>query len=172
MGKEGRERVYKGNKWGKGKIDHMAVEKGEPHPQHLHIYMDDCWGIIESNQPRRLGLRSSTSYKDPAESFNQILNDIHPRLKFTREIEENGGIAFLDVFVSRDNDGKLVTRIYRKPTNTNVILKPHSNHHSAVHIANFKGELCRKWGIGLSAPQLSRRNPFRSSQHNSRQLLN
>ena len=92
--------------------------------------------------PRRLGLRSSAAYIDPGESFNQTLNSIHPRLKFTREEKVDNSIAFLDTLITRHDDGKLSTKIYRKPTNTNIIIKPNSCHHPSTHAASFKGELC------------------------------
>ena len=41
--------------------------------------------------------------------------------QFTKEIEENGKIPFLDCLVTRDNN-KLTTTIYRKPTNTDRLL--------------------------------------------------
>ena len=37
-------------------------------------------------------------------------------IQFTKEIEENGKIPFLDCLVTRDNDNKLSTTVYRKPT--------------------------------------------------------
>ena len=42
------------------------------------------------------------------------------------EEEEDNAIAFLDVFVTRQNDGTFTTKIYRKPSNTNIGLKPQS----------------------------------------------
>ena len=70
-------------------------------------YFYDCWTVMQTNWLRLPGLRSSSNYKDPAESFNKILNGIHPRA----EVDES--IAILDVHLTR-NDGKLSTKIYRK----------------------------------------------------------
>ena len=41
--------------------------------------------------------------------------------KFTKEIEENGKLPFLDYLVSRDNN-ELRTTVYRKPTHTDRLL--------------------------------------------------
>ena len=54
------------------------------------------------------------------------INDIYEHLtrtciQFTKEIEENGKIPFLDCLVTRDNN-KLKTTIYRKPTHTDRLL--------------------------------------------------
>ena len=139
---------------------HTAETQQKPFPRLLQIYMDDCWGVIKTSPPRHPGLRSATNYVDPAESFNDILNSIHPRVKFTREPEENNSIAFLDVHVTRNDDGSLSTKIYRKPTNTNVLIKPHSNHDPAIHPASFKGEICRATRLCSTPEQVSREIEF------------
>ena len=93
---------------------------------------------------------------DPGESFNNTLNSVHPRLKFTREEENDSSIAFLDLFITRHENGSLSTKIYRKPTNTNVIIKPNSCHHPSTHAASFKGELCRARRLCSSPTQVKR----------------
>ena len=101
-----------------------AEEDDSPIPDNIFVYMDDCLCTITSRVYMRPGLRSNSSSTDPAESFNQCLNSVHPRVCFTREAEEDGKIAFLDVLAHRQENGELTTQIYRKPANTNVILKP------------------------------------------------
>ena len=101
-----------------------AKKRRIPIPRHVTIYMDDCWGLIQHPRP---GLRSSTSSpQDPAVEFNLRLNSIHERVQFTREEEEDNSIAFLDVLVTRKGDGRLASKIHRKPSNTNVTIKPQS----------------------------------------------
>ena len=56
-------------------------------------------------------------HKDEIDFLHEHLNKQNTYIQFTREIEENGKIPFLDCLVSRDNN-KLRTTIYRKPTNT------------------------------------------------------
>ena len=53
-------------------------------------------------------------------AFHKHLNEQNPDIQFTKEIEENGKIPFLDCLLIRDND-KLRTTVYRKPTHTDKI---------------------------------------------------
>ena len=48
------------------------------------------------------------------EPFHRHLNSIHPKIKFTKELEENRSLP-----VSRKEDGSLKFSLYRKPTHTN-----------------------------------------------------
>jgi hypothetical protein len=111
-------------------------------------------------RPRRPGLRSSSKIIDPGESFNQCLNSVHPRVKFTREEKEDNKIAFLDVLVSRGADGTILTQIYRKPSNTNILIKPNSCHDPKVHMASFKGEICRATHLCTSPSQTKKEIEF------------
>ena len=121
-------------------------------PRNIELYMDDIW-LIMNDPPRREGLRShNTDVRDPVTAFNDCLNAVHPRVQFTREIEENGSIPFLDVLISKQDDGTLETSIYRKPSNTNVCIKPQSCQEPKTSLASFKGELCRCYRI-CSTPE-------------------
>ena len=60
-------------------------------------------------------------HKDKIDTFHEHLNRQNPHIQFTKEIEENGKIPFLDCLVSRD-ENKLRTTIYRKPTHTDRLL--------------------------------------------------
>ena len=103
----------------------IATEKGLAIPRHLSIYMDDCWCTLEYQPaPRRPGLRSDNQRVDPAAAFNDCLNEVHPRVQFTREEEEDKSIAFLDVYLTRQDNGSISTRVYRKSSNTNITIKP------------------------------------------------
>ena len=84
-------------------------------PRNIELFMDDIWLFM--NDPPSRGLRSHNT-----DAFNDCLNAVHPRVQFTREIEENGSIPFLDVLISKQDDGTLETSIYRKPSNTNVCI--------------------------------------------------
>ena len=76
-------------------------------------YVDDVYGIMESNY---------------IEEFHQYLNTICDSIKFTREEEYEGALAFLDVLVTRTPEGSLQTTVFRKPTHTGRYL-PFSSHH-------------------------------------------
>ena len=63
----------------------------------------------------------TTVHKDKVNTFHKHLNTQNPHIQFTKEIEENSKIPFLDCLVSRD-ENKLQTTIYRKPTHTDRLL--------------------------------------------------
>ena len=71
-------------------------------PHHIFIYMDDCWCVLPYPSP---GLRSTTNNPiNPVADFNECHNSIHECVQFTRKEEENS-IAFLDVYVTRQDNG-------------------------------------------------------------------
>jgi len=84
---------------------------------------------------------------------------VHPRVQFTRE-EENGSIAFLDLLLTRQDNGTISTTVYRKPSNTNITIKPQSCQHPSTTIANFKGELCRAHRICSTQEALNKEIEF------------
>lgn len=55
----------------------------------------------------------------------QDINKLHPSLKFTIEQEENGTLPFLDMKIINDN-GKLTSTWYNKPTDTGLIMNYHA----------------------------------------------
>ena len=63
-------------------------------------------------------------------------------MQFTKEIEENGKIPFLDCLVSR-NENKLQTTIYRKPTHTDRLLEQ-SSYNPTSHKATTIQTLTRR----------------------------
>ena len=131
-------------------------------PRNIFVYMDDCWCTMV-RAPRRPGLRSTSEEqpeRNPVEDFNECLNAVHPRVQFTREEEEDNSIAFLDVFVTRHDDGTLSTRVYRKPSNTNICIKPHSCQDPKTSIASFKGELCRCYRLCSDPEQVKEEIKF------------
>jgi len=60
-------------------------------------------------------------HKDEIDYFHDHLNEQNTDIQFTKEIEENGKLPFLDCLVSCHNN-KLGTTVYRKPTHTNRFL--------------------------------------------------
>ena len=53
--------------------------------------------------------------KRQIENFYKYINTIHPKLKFTLEIEHNNSINFLDLTINKTNNTHTY-KIYRKPT--------------------------------------------------------
>jgi hypothetical protein len=59
--------------------------------------------------------------QDSLHEFLQYLNQQHSSIKFTMEQEHSGKLPFLDVLITRNQDGTLHHTIYRKPTHTNPL---------------------------------------------------
>ena len=74
--------------------------------------------------------------RDALEEFITYLDGIHPKIKFSREMETNNRISFLDVDLYRNNRGSFTTKVFRKKTHTNRYL----------HFESF-GPLCVKKGV-------------------------
>ena len=81
-------------------------------------------------------------HKDEIDTFHEHLNRQNPHIQFTKEIEENGKIPFLDCLVSRD-ENKLRTTIYRKPTHTDRLLDQ-SSYNPTSHKATTIQTLTRR----------------------------
>ena len=63
-------------------------------------YVDNCFIISDSAKVSSL--------------LFEKLNSLHKAIKFTKEIEENNQISFLEVLIKRI-DNKFITSIFRKP---------------------------------------------------------
>jgi len=63
----------------------------------------------------------TAAHKDEINDFHEHLNEQNADIQFTKEIEENAKISFLECLVTHDNN-KLRTTIYRKPTHTDRLL--------------------------------------------------
>ncbi len=60
-------------------------------------------------------------------AFITHLNSVHRTLKFTHEVSDSS-LSFLDTLIKKDQDGKLYTDLYSKPTDTHAYL-----HYSSCH---------------------------------------
>jgi len=58
---------------------------------------------------------------ETAEAFLSSLNESHPSVSFTMELGEHGKLTFLGMEIGKCN-GRLETRVYRKPTDTGLLL--------------------------------------------------
>ena len=70
-------------------------------------YVDDTFTLVE---------------KGKRDEIITSLNNFHPNIKFTHEIENQGTIAFLDVLLKKEDNGVVQTSVYRKPTNNSIYI--------------------------------------------------
>lgn len=90
-----------------------ALNSLSSQPKMLVKYVDDVFCIVTKNNIN--------------ETLN-ALNSFHCKLQFTLELENNNSLAYLDVLVVRNSDGKLNTDWFRKSTSSDRLLNYYSNH--------------------------------------------
>ena len=89
-------------------------------------------------------------HKDGIDDFHERLNRQNADIQFTKEIEENVKIPFLDCLVTRDNN-RLETTIYRKPTHTDRLLDQ-SSYNPTSHKATTIRTLTRRAQLVCDSP--------------------
>ncbi len=80
----------------------------------------------------------ATVKKDKTDDILQTINNTTKNIRFTKEEEQNNQLAFLDVLLTRTNDGTIHTQVYRKQTHTDQILNYNSNHPTQHKISCIK----------------------------------
>ena len=83
-----------------------SLVPAEEWPCLYNRFVDDCFGYHRD--------------VDESDRFLVTLNSLHPVLKFTREMESDGQLPFLDLKVQRGE--MFVTSVYRKPTFTGLYI--------------------------------------------------
>ncbi|KAI7815319.1 Serine protease [Rhyzopertha dominica] len=83
------------------------------------VYEDILVGVVSWGYPCAVG------YPDVYTRISSV------GIQFTMKMETNGALPFLDVMVTRKQDGTLGHRVYRKPTHTDRYLHADSHHHPA-----------------------------------------
>ena len=80
----------------------------------------------------------ATVKKDKTDDILQTINNTTKNIKFTKEEEHDNKLAFLDVLITRTDNGTLNTQVYRKKTHTDQILNYNSNHPTQHKISCIK----------------------------------
>jgi hypothetical protein len=99
-------------------FEQLAISTVSRKSTHWYRYVDDTFVVWRHG-------------KEELHDFLNHLNNIHPNIKFTMEVEQSQLLPFLDVLVSRRPDGSLGHRVYRKPMHTDLYLHAKSAHHPA-----------------------------------------
>ncbi|CAH3176056.1 unnamed protein product, partial [Porites evermanni] len=89
-------------------------------------------------------------HKDEIDDFHEHLNRQNADIQFTKEIEKDGKIPFLDCLFTRDNN-KLKTTICRKPTHTDRLLDQ-SSYNPTSHKATTIRTLTRRAQLVCDSP--------------------
>ncbi|KAK5639002.1 hypothetical protein RI129_011494 [Pyrocoelia pectoralis] len=96
-------------------FENKALSSYPLKPKCWYRYVDDTFVIWQH------GL-------DNLNDFLQHLNNIHPNITFTMEIEKQNQLPFLDILVTK-TEKEFSYTLFRKPTHTNRYLNAHSHHH-------------------------------------------
>ena len=88
-------------------LEETIVPTLQDHMPTWRRYVDDTFTIVK---------------KGKRDEVIASLNSFHPNIKFTHEVENEQQIAFLDVLLTKEENGKVQTSVYRKPTNNNIYI--------------------------------------------------
>ena len=94
---------------------------------------------------------------DAATEFLTSLIGIHPSLTFTMELPENAMIPFISIEII-ENGTKIETQIYRKATNTGLLLHFKSHTDKRYKVDLFKAMLHRAYGLSSQTDWLLMQN--------------
>ena len=95
-------------------LETRSLNTSQYPPSMWKRYVDDTLTIIK---------------KDHKDTFLDHINSIDPSIKFTSEDpKEDGSISFLDILIIPEENGKLNSTVYRKPTHTDMYLHWDSHH--------------------------------------------
>ncbi|XP_072182283.1 uncharacterized protein [Diadema setosum] len=86
-------------------------------PSHWFRYVDDTWVKIKTSE---------------LEAFFTHINNCDPCINFTVETAKDKQLAFLDCLITIQDDGTLLTSVFRKATHTDQYLL-FDSHHPLIH---------------------------------------
>ena len=98
-------------------LEQRALSTSLVQPRFWKRYVDDVCAAVKP------GL---------VQTLQDHLNNVKPSMQFTVERETNQEIAFLDVSLCRQDNGQLVNKVHRKPTDTKSYLA-FELHHPIAH---------------------------------------
>ena len=107
---------------------------------HWKRYVDDTFAFIKPGT---------------ADEIQHVLNSFHEKIKFTYEYEQSNTISFLDVLVTRSNDGTLQTSVYRKQTHTDVYLNWNAHAPTTWKISTIRSLVKRAFSISSTETALN-----------------
>ena len=157
---------YNGNFY--SQIEGLSMGKSTSSPL-SDIYMEEFEAHVNANYPtgdnntspkdiilfwyRKADDTITAIRNDHIDTFHTYLNSIHPAIKWTKEVEQNGRIAMLDVQLIRNSNGSIDFDVYRKPTHTNQYI-PFDSHQPLAHKLSTVHSLTRRATLIPSTEEL------------------
>ena len=102
-------------------------------------YVDDTFTVLNEEE---------------IENIKILLNNFHPNIKFTHEVEVDNSISFLDVKVTRDIDNNFSTCVYRKQTDTSIYVHWRAHAPKTWKLGTLKGLFRRAFLVSSSDTNL------------------
>lgn len=124
-----------------------------------NIYISNMEEQIKNNNKNNLFPRIWARYVDDifvvikeryVDQLTNLLNNYHPKIKFTFEKESNNSLPFLDVLISKTNDDGISFSIFRKPTSTERFITSDSHHSGSNQKAAFHSMIHRLLNIPMN----------------------
>ena len=115
-------------------------------PHVYNRYVDDCFLLFND--------------KIKCNSFFEHFNQQHSSISFTMETESDHTLPFLDIKITRNQDGSFFTTTYRKPTFSGLYLKWISFLPKQFKINLVKTLLNRAWKICSSSDLFQKEGSF------------
>ena len=105
-------------------METRALETFHAKPKFWVHYVDDTFVLWQHGEEK-------------LETFHKHLNSQHSSIQFTKEVECDNKIPFLDVLIERTETG-ITTRVYRKKTHTDQYIHYTSHHHPRAKLGSIK----------------------------------
>ena len=112
-------------------FEKQAISTAPHPPTFWRRFVDDTFVIIQKTQE---------------DSFFKHLNAIDDKIQFTKKASRSdSSMPFLDTLVTINVDGSLNTKVYRKPTHTDLYLQWDSHHviaakYSVINILKYRAK--------------------------------
>ena len=113
-------------------LEETIVPQLQDHMPTWRRYVDDTFTLVK---------------KGKKDEVIAALNSFHPNIKFTHEVEKDQQIAFLDVMLTKEENGKVQTSVYRKPTNNSIYIHWQSYAPKQWKVGTLSGIIRRAYEI-------------------------
>ena len=122
-------------------LEETIVPKLEDSMPEWRRYVDDTFTVVK---------------KGKLDEIIAALNNFHPNISFTHEIEEEGKMAFLDVRIMKEESGSVQTGVYRKATNNSIYIHWNSYAPKQWKVGTLSGMIRRAYEICSNEDELKK----------------